>query len=142
MATPSYSMSRKGSALPAVLVVIILCVVGFFGWKAFEKYRERKDREQEEIRAKNREINARNEEKRRVKPDEKPETDAAEKVVEDEPKLEMPEPPKKSEHLRFSLPHSSAGDRGAWVPRLSQEPSLLFFQPFASSYLSLCCMIS
>ena len=97
MATPSYSMSRKGSALPAVLVVIILCVVGFFGWKAFEKYRERKDREQEEIRAKNREINARNEEKRRVKPDEKPETDVAEKVEEDEPKLEMPEPPKKPE---------------------------------------------
>ena len=97
MAVPSYSMSRRGSALPAVLVVIILCLVGFFGWKAYESRKAEKLREQEEIRAKNREINARNEEKRRVKPDEKPEADVAEKVVEDEPKLELPEPPKKSE---------------------------------------------
>ena len=98
MVAPSNTTSRRGSALPAILVVIVLGVVGYFGWTAFVKYREKKDREQEEIRARNREINARNEEKRRVKPDDKPETDAVEKVVEDESKLEMPpEPPKKPE---------------------------------------------
>ena len=42
MAAPFNTTSRRGSALPAVLVVIILCVVGFFGWKAFESRRAAK----------------------------------------------------------------------------------------------------
>ena len=52
MAAPFNTTSRRGSALPAVLVVIILCVVGFFGWKAFESRRAAKRAQEEEYRRK------------------------------------------------------------------------------------------
>ena len=92
-------MGRRGSALPAVLVVIILCVVGYFGWKAYEGYRKKKDAEQEAIRAKNRDTQARNDDKRRVKTDDKsePETDAGGNSSDDDSAITAPEPPKKPE---------------------------------------------
>ncbi len=93
MAAPSYSMSRRGSALPAVLVVIILCVIGFFGWKAFESRQAAKRAQQEEYRRKlaerDRLLFAGVSETNEVK--------KAEVVVEAPPIELPPEPPKKSE---------------------------------------------
>ena len=93
MAAPFNTTSRRGSALPAVLVVIILCVVGFFGWKAFESRRAAKRAQEEEYRRKLAErdrllfagVSETNEVKKAV-------------VVEEPPPVELPpEPPKKSE---------------------------------------------
>ena len=93
MAAPSYSMSRRGSALPAVLVVIILCVIGFFGWKAYESRQAAKRAQQEEYRRKlaerDRLLFAGVSETNEVK--------KAEVVVEAPPIELPPEPPKKSE---------------------------------------------
>ena len=93
MAVPSNMTSRRGSALPAVLVVIILCVVGFFGWKAFESRRAAKRAQEEEYRRKlaerDRLLFAGVSETNEVKKVE---------VVEAPPPIELPpEPPKKSE---------------------------------------------
>ena len=110
-ALSSKDPGRRGSALPAVLVVIILCVAGFFGWKAFEGRKAEKLREREEIRAKNARIRARNEELRRV--DDEPETKKVkvEEVAEEPLSLELPpEPPKKpeAEVLREEEAHRKA----------------------------------
>ena len=93
MAAPFNTTSRRGSALPAVLVVIILCVVGFFGWKAFESRRAAKRAQEEEYRRKlaerDRLLFAGVSETNEVKKAE---------VVEEPPPIELPpEPPKKSE---------------------------------------------
>ena len=93
MAVPSNTTSRRGSALPAILVVIILCVVGFFGWKAFESRRAAKRAQEEEYRRKlaerDRLLFAGVSETNEVKKVE---------VVEAPPPIELPpEPPKKSE---------------------------------------------
>ena len=93
MAAPFNTTSRRGSALPAVLVVIILCVVGFFGWKAFESRRAAKRAQEEEYRRKlaerDRLLFAGVSETNEVKKAE---------VVEAPPPIEVPlEPPKKSE---------------------------------------------
>ena len=93
MAAPSHSTSRRGSALPAVLVVIILCVIGFFGWKAYESRQAAKRAQQEEYRRKlaerDRLLFAGVSETNEVK--------KAEVVVEAPPIELPPEPPKKSE---------------------------------------------
>ena len=92
MAAPFNTTSRRGSALPAVLVVIILCVVGFFGWKAFESRRAAKRAQEEEYRRKlaerDRLLFAGVSETNEVKKAE---------VVEAPPIELPPEPPKKSE---------------------------------------------
>jgi hypothetical protein len=93
MAAPFNTTSRRGSALPAVLVVIILCVVGFFGWKAFESRRAAKRAQEEEYRRKlaerDRLLFAGVSETNEVKKAE---------VVDVPPPVELPpEPPKKSE---------------------------------------------
>ena len=93
MAAPFNTTSRRGSALPAILVVIILCVVGFFGWKAFESRRAAKRAQEEEYRRKlaerDRLLFAGVSETNEVKKAE---------VVEAPPPIELPpEPPKKSE---------------------------------------------
>ena len=96
-ALSSKGPARRGSALPAVLAVIILCVIGFFGWKAFESRKAEKLREQEAIQAKNARIRAQNEKLRQV--DDEPETKVkVEEEVVEPPSLELPpEPPKKPE---------------------------------------------
>ena len=93
MAAPFNTTSRRGSALPAILVVIALCVVGFFGWKAFESRRAAKRAQEEEYRKKlaerDRLLFAGVSETNEVKKVE---------VVEAPPPVELPpEPPKKSE---------------------------------------------
>ena len=92
MVAPFNTTSRRGSALPAVLVVIILCVVGFFGWKAFESRRAAKRAQEEEYRRKlaerDRLLFAGVSETNEVKKAE---------VVEAPPIELPPEPPKKSE---------------------------------------------
>ena len=94
MAAPSYSMSRKGSALPAVLVVIILCVVVFFGWKAFQSRQAAKRAEEEEYKRK---LAERDRLLFAVEP-ETNEVKKVEKVVVEAPPIELPpEPPKKPE---------------------------------------------
>ena len=92
MAAPFNTTSRRGSALPAVLVVIILCVVGFFGWKAFESRRAAKRAQEEEYRRKLAERD-------RLLFAGVSETNEVKKVEEVEaPPIELPpEPPKKSE---------------------------------------------
>ena len=93
MAAPFNTTSRRGSALPAVLVIVILCVVGYFGWKAFESRQAAKRAQEEEYRRKLAErdrllfagVSETNEVKKAV-------------VVEEPPPVELPpEPPKKSE---------------------------------------------
>ena len=92
MAAPFNTTSRRGSALPAVLVVIILCVIGFFGWKAYESRQAAKRAQQEEYRRKlaerDRLLFAGVSETNEVKKAE---------VVEAPPIELPPEPPKKSE---------------------------------------------
>ena len=92
MAAPFNTTSKRGSVLPAVLVVIILCVVGFFGWKAFESRRAAKRAQEEEYRRKlaerDRLLFAGVSETNEVKKAE---------VVEAPPIELPPEPPKKSE---------------------------------------------
>ena len=93
MAALFNTTSRRGSALPAILVVIALCVVGFFGWKAFESRRAAKRAQEEEYRKKlaerDRLLFAGVSETNEVKKVE---------VVEAPPPVELPpEPPKKSE---------------------------------------------
>ena len=88
-----YAGSRRGSALPAVLVIIILCAVGYFGWKAFESRQAAK-------RARDAEYKRKLEERERQLRYIEPETNAVKKKVEvvEAPSLELPpEPPKRSE---------------------------------------------
>ncbi|MBO7685097.1 MAG: hypothetical protein J6V72_01855, partial [Kiritimatiellae bacterium] len=88
---------RRGSPIPIILILIVLGVGGYFGWKAFSDYQADKRRKQEAIRAENERIRAVNERLRKV--DDEPETKAkVEKVVVEPPPLELPpEPPKKPE---------------------------------------------
>ena len=92
MAALFNTTSRRGSALPAILVVIALCVVGFFGWKAFESRRAAKRAQEEEYRRKLAERD-------RLLFAGVSETNEVKKVEEVEaPPLDIPpEPPKKSE---------------------------------------------
>ena len=93
-----YAGSRRGSALPAVFVLIVLSVAGFFGWKAFEKYQTAKQGEREAIRAENERIRAEKARRGNVEDEPKPKTKPEEEVVELPPLQELPpEPPKKPE---------------------------------------------
>ena len=83
--------------MPFLLLLIILAVGGYFGWRAFSNYRADKRRKQEAIRAENERIRAAND--RRLKADDKPKTNTnAVAKAEDELVPEMPpEPPKRPE---------------------------------------------
>ena len=105
MAAPFNTTSKRGSVLPAVLVVIILCVIGFFGWKAFESRRAAKRAQEEEYRRKLAERD-------RLLFAGVSETNEVKKVEEAEPPpIELPpEPPKKpeAEVLREEEAHRKA----------------------------------
>ena len=79
---------RRGSPVPAILLLLILGAGGYFGWKAFESRQAAK-------RAREAEYQRRLAERDRLLMDVAPETNAAEKVevVAERP----PEPPKKTE---------------------------------------------
>ena len=87
---------RRGSPIPIILILIVLGVGGYFGWKAFSDYQADKRRKQEAIRAENERIRAKNE--LLMKSGVKPKSNAVAQVEEDEPKFDLPpEPPKKTE---------------------------------------------
>ena len=130
-------MSRRGSALPAILVVIVLCVVGFFGWKAFQSRQAAKRAQEEEYKRKLAERD-------RLLFASEPETNEVKKaeVVVEAPPIELPpEPPKKSEAeiLREEEAHRKAvwaqieeARKKSDAQPLESFAGIRFGEPFAS----------